>query len=85
MKCLIIVCPIKGQVRRECASHPSCHQTCNSTGSTICPAICIINGCECPEGTVIDEDKWECVPRSECEGMFYSIKLMINGMLILKK
>ena len=29
---------------------------------------CIINGCECPAGTVIDEDKGECVAPSECEG-----------------
>ena len=33
-----------------------------------CPAVCIINGCECPAGTVIDEDKGECVAPSECEG-----------------
>ena len=65
---LITVCPIKGQVRSECASHPSCHQTCTSTGPTPCPAICIVNGCECPNGTVIDEAKKECVPRRECEG-----------------
>ena len=54
---LITACLIKGQVRRECASHPGCHQTCNSTGPVACPAICIVNGCECPNGTVIDEDK----------------------------
>ena len=71
MKYHIIVCPIKGQIRKECASHPSCHQTCNSTGSISCPAVCIVNGCECPPGTVIDEDKRKCVPQSECEGIFY--------------
>ena len=64
----ITVCPIKGQIRKECASHPSCHQTCNSTGPTACPAVCIVNGCECPYGTVVDVAKRECVPRSECEG-----------------
>ena len=69
---LVTVCPIKGQIRRECASHPSCHQTCQNTSSTICPAICIVNGCECPDGTVIDLNRRECVLRSECEGTYYS-------------
>ena len=65
----ITACPIKGQVRKECASHPDCHQTCNTTGSVVCPRVCIVNGCECPDGTVIDEDKNECVPPSNCEGI----------------
>ena len=69
---LITVCPVKGQVRSECASHPSCHRTCTSTGPMACPAICIVNGCECPSGTVIDEAINECVPRRECEGTDYT-------------
>ena len=64
----ITACPIEGQVRKECASHPNCHQTCNTTGSVVCPRACIVNGCECPDGTVIDEDKNECVAPRECEG-----------------
>ena len=66
----IIVCPIKGQVRKECASHPSCHQACNSTGPVACPRICIVNGCECPTGTVIDWDKNECVYPRQCKGKY---------------
>ena len=62
-------CPIKGQVRYECASHPRCHRTCNDRPDpTICPLSCIINGCECPRGTVVDFSKLECVPENECEG-----------------
>ena len=68
---LIAVCPVKGQVRSECASHPSCHHTCNNTNDPLpCPRVCIVNGCECPNGTVIDEDTNECVAPSECEGMY---------------
>ena len=69
---LITGCPIIGQVRKECASHPDCHRRCNATGQTVnCPSLCIVNGCECPEGTVIDENKNECVPPSnECTGMY---------------
>ena len=65
---IIAVCPIKGQVRKECASHPGCHQTCNTTGPVACPAVCIVNGCECPNGTVIDEAINECVAPNECAG-----------------
>ena len=69
---LIAACPIEGQVRKECASHPSCHRTCNSTDPILCPLICIINGCECPSGTVIDEEKKKCVRPSKCSpGMYY--------------
>ena len=67
---LITACPIKGQVRKDCASDPGCHPTCGDTAPISCPAICIINGCECPNGTVIDEDKNECVAPSECTGMY---------------
>ena len=66
---MIIACPIKGQVRMECASPPSCHRACNRTGPIACPAICIVNGCQCPPGTVIDWDKNECVLPRQCEGI----------------
>ena len=69
---MITACPIEGQVRKECASHPDCHKTCNTTGPVSCPRICIVNGCECPDGTVIDEYKNECVAPSRCEGMLYN-------------
>ena len=75
MLILITACPIEGQVRRKCASHPSCHQTCSGDGPNICPLICIINGCECPNGTIIDEAINECVAPSECEGKCWKHKL----------
>ena len=66
---LITACLVEGQVRKECASHTDCHQTCNNTHDPIVrPAVCIVNGCECPDGTVIDEDKNECVAPRQCEG-----------------
>ena len=68
---LITACPIEGQVRRECASHPSCHRTCNTTGPVACPRVCIVNGCECPRRQVIDEDTNQCVAPSECTGKHY--------------
>ena len=81
---LITACPIKGQIRKECASHPSCHQTCNTSNpeSLPCPAICINNGCECPEGTVIDQEKKECVAPYECEGT-YMLLSQPTSMFIL--
>lgn len=68
---LIAVCPVKGQIRLECASHPDCHRTCNDTGPIACPRVCIPNGCQCPRGTVIDEEKNECVTPNQCLGMHY--------------
>ena len=69
-------CPIKGQIRKECASHPSCHRTCDNLNESIpCPLVCVINGCECPTGTVLDVDKQECVVPSECEGTVYCVVL----------
>ena len=65
----ITACPIEGQIRKECASHPSCHRTCNITGPIACPRVCVVNGCECPAGQVIDEDGNECVTPNECEGI----------------
>ena len=76
----IVACPIKGQIRKECASHPGCHQTCNSTNTTVCPAVCIINGCECPNGTVIDENRNECVTPSECAGI-QTILIVMTPMM----
>ena len=64
---LIAACPIEGQIRKECASPPSCHRTCNSTGPIPCPRICI-NGCECPDGQVINENGTKCVTPNECKG-----------------
>ena len=71
MKCVILItaCPIKGQVRLECARHPSCHGRCNrNDNNTICPLVCIVNGCECPNGTIIDDVKKECVAPNNCTG-----------------
>ena len=64
----LTVCPIKGQVRQECAAHPGCHQTCDSTDPVVCPLVCVVNGCECPHGMVVDLTKRECVLPIECEG-----------------
>ena len=68
---LIAACPIKGQVRKECASDPRCHQRCDPIpGPPICPLICIGNGCECPAGTIIDAAINECVAPNECTGTY---------------
>ena len=61
------MCPIDGQIRKFCASHPNCTKTCSNTnGSAMCPEICIFNGCECPNGTVVDEKNKECVLPNNC-------------------
>ena len=76
----MIACPIKGQIRKECASHPDCHQACNTTEPTVCPAVCIVNGCECPNGTVIDETIKQCIASSECKGMYTTTHCCLYGL-----
>ena len=63
-------CPIEGQIRSECASHPNCTVTCEDIGGPLpaCPEICVVNGCECPLGMVVDEKRNACVPLDECIG-----------------
>ena len=71
VKCvnLIVACPIKGQIRKRCALLPCCHSTCNSTEPILYPPICVPDGCECPNGTVIDVEENECVAPRECPGL----------------
>ena len=59
-------CPVQGQVRKSCAAHPGCTRTCtNRFAFRFCPQVCIVNGCECPTGTVVDRDLNRCVLPSE--------------------
>ena len=58
-------CLVAGQVHMQCAS--PCDLTClNMNSPPPCPAICVINGCQCPHGTVIDDLTNSCIPPSEC-------------------
>ena len=64
---ILLACPVQGQVRKSCAAQPECAATCTNRFTLIaCPAICVIDGCECPTGMVIDEDSNKCVRISEC-------------------
>ena len=45
---------------------PSCAETCISRFNfNSCPEVCT-GVCECPAGTIIDEDSNKCVPENEC-------------------
>ena len=66
-----LACPVSGQIRKECASLPICHSTCeNHETPRPCPLVCAVNGCECPTGTVIDEAQNSCVDPNTCPGMY---------------
>ena len=63
---LLGVCPVKGQTQRNCTTCPT---TCITRlqYKTPCPLVCHNEStCECPLGTVIDEDRNECVSPDEC-------------------
>ena len=72
-------CPFEGQNRTGCAPHPDCTKYCNDTDEPLksCLESCVVNGCECPNGTVVDEEKNACVPLSECPGMSFVYCLTI--------
>jgi len=62
---MVTDCPIAGQERRQCAS--ACDITCsNYLASIVCPAVCVINGCQCPVGSVINEAANSCVIMENC-------------------
>jgi len=69
-------CPVKGQIRIECAPLPFCAATCSNNGRPVlpeqCDIICDDYGCTCPNGTVLDEDNNECVDATKCPGTHVS-------------
>ena len=57
------VCDIPGQEFMTCGS--ACPPTCDDPEPGICPTVCV-EGCQCPFGTVLDEDNNRCVELDEC-------------------
>ena len=79
-----LACQISGQVRMDCASLESCHLTCENRNTPLfCPLVCNLNGCQCPDGKVIDEDKNQCVDPTECPGMYPLTKHKIHDNLAI--
>ena len=56
-------CPIEGQVYMECGS--ACPPTC-ANPNPACIALCV-QGCQCPTGTVLDEDANKCIDPDDCD------------------
>lgn len=66
---LAAACP-GGQIRKECAQPSNCTMTCSNINKSLdCGGVCIVNGCECPNGTVLDEENMDCVLPSTCPSM----------------
>jgi len=70
---IVLACRIKGQIREDCAPDPSCFQTCDIingiTSGQPCLERCAINGCVCPNGTVLNEERTECITPDLCKGI----------------
>lgn len=70
MNLLYTDCPITGQIRKSVGPDPSCWANCNpSDDDDICLELGVVNGCVCPDGTLINRDTNECVTPDECPGM----------------
>jgi len=62
-----VECPVEGQKRMRCARPDSCTQTCDNKNETIpCPQVCNVNGCQCPQGRVVNTLTNQCVLPEEC-------------------
>ena len=57
-------CPVTGQERSACAK--PCNLTCSNYRDISCPTVCVSNGCQCPTGTVINEETNSCVAMDSC-------------------
>ena len=61
----------------ECAS--LCNTTCtNMYMELACPDQCATNGCQCPSGTVVDEQSNTCVVPSNCSSTGIAIASYIT-------
>ena len=56
-------CDIEGQKFTSCGT--ACPPTCSNPDPRICTLQCVI-GCQCPQGTVLDEEQNKCVTKDQC-------------------
>ena len=56
-------CDIEGQKFTSCGT--ACPPTCSNPDPRICTLQCVI-GCQCPQGTVLDEEQNKCVAKDLC-------------------
>lgn len=59
-----VACPGSGQVFSNCFF--PCPTTCREPDLNCLPVLPCTAGCQCPSGTVLDQDKNACVTRDEC-------------------
>ena len=57
------ICPIEGQEYMECGT--ACPLTCKEQDPVPCSRQCV-PGCQCPRGTVLDEENKRCVESHLC-------------------
>ena len=76
---LIIECTITGQVKMDCALDERCANTCDNRNNSIqCPFPCVVRGCQCPEGKIVDKLTNECVEPAKCLPSMFSMIYLIN-------
>lgn len=70
----------------NCAVDPRCQHNCENKDNFIqCLLPCVVNGCQCPEGQVVNELTNECVEQAMCPPSkylcvyMYGIVLMYNN------
>ena len=81
---LLTGCPVSGQTRIECAALSACQPSCaNANTVIICPAVCIVDGCQCPRGTFINNETNSCVQPVGCAELCECTKEVELGLACL--
>lgn len=67
----------------DCAIDERCAYTCDNRNNSIqCPFPCVIKGCQCPEGQVVNELTNECVEPAQCPASkLYNIYMDATSIL----
>lgn len=65
----------------DCARDQRCRYTCDNRNNSIrCRFPCIVKGCQCPEGQVVNELTNECVEPAMCPASKFTLSLVHNCM-----
>ncbi|PAA50248.1 hypothetical protein BOX15_Mlig026350g2, partial [Macrostomum lignano] len=74
------LCPVKcppTMEYQECGSN--CGKTCKRVEASPCIEECV-EGCQCPSGQALDEEKGTCVPRNQCKCVYNGVSYT-NGQV----
>ena len=76
---IAVECPIEGQLYNECGS--ACPPICGKPPPPFCTLQCV-QGCQCPNGTLLDEAQNKCVTPDQCSNDSKTIYTQYNYIVL---